>query len=352
MSGIPVIIEVLNDDGTAAKTIELTGTDLPEPPLEFGGRQRIKKTVYPTGTTNRPRVTMQILGAEDDDLTLQGVWKDKRGGDGHAAEMTELLDRIRYEGKPVRVSYDTMSVEGIVTEFKPSIRTRHDVHWSLTVSIGDSAFAKVKASQPVDRTADVEAGIKAAIAELHQVDDLITAGEELWSIGGMLAAFVDVVTAISAAVGAAIEALQEVIAVVQQVVNLASATLAIINKARTAILRAALQLARIRDQVADLFNSTWQALTTNPLAVLEGTSFAREVSRIERLIRVRLLAAKAQLDAIAEPAPQRVHAVGNDDTLFSIARVYYRDPLAWRRIAEANGLRGADLGGRATLVIP
>ncbi len=349
---IPVTIEVLKPDGTTQETIELSGTDLPAPPLEAGGKQRIKKTVYPTGSVNRPRVTLQVLGAEEDDITLEGVWKDRRGGDGHAAEMTELLDRIRYEGKPVRVSYDNLSVEGVVAEFKPSIRTKNDVHWSLTITVGDSAFAKIKATEALDHSAEVEAGIQEALAEMQNLDELVEGSQDLFELGGLLQAFVDTVQAIADFVGEAIAAIQEVISIVQSVVNLAAAALAVINKARAALAKALLALVKIRNQVKDLFNSSWQATTTNPMAAFDATHFAREASRLERLARARAMAVKAVLAAMASPAPQRVHAVGANDTLFTIARQYYDEPLAWRKIAEANGLKGADLGGKTTVLIP
>ena len=349
---IPVTIEVLKKDGTTEKTVELTGADLPQPPLEIGGRQRIKKTVYPSGSTNRPRTTIQVLGAEEDDITLQGVWKDRRGGEGHAAEMTELLDGIRYSGKPVRVSYDNVSVEGVVSEFKPSIRRKTDVGWSLTITVGESAFAKIRATPVLDHSAAVEAGIQAALAEMQDLDDLVEVSGDLFELGGLLQAFVDTVQAIGDAVGAAIQAVQAALKIVQQVVNMAAAAVGLINKARAAIAKAILQLARIKDQVKDLFNSTWQAATTSPVAALEGTNFAREVARIERAARVHALAIKATLDSLAKPTPQRVHAVGANDTLFTIARKYYDNPLAWRTVAEANGLKGADLAGKTTLVIP
>lgn len=349
---IPVIIEVLKPDGTTERTIELSGSDLPAPPLEVGGTQRIKKTVYPTGTKNRPRVTLQVLGAEENDITLEGKWKDIRGGEGHAAEMTELLDKIRYEGKPVRVSWDTISVEGVVSEFVPSIRRPQDVDWSLTITVAESAFAKIKGAPPVDHTAEVAAGIQAALVEMEDLEDLVDDSADLFELGGLLQAFVDTVDGIAELVGDAIEAVQEAIAAIQSVVNIAAAGVALINKIRGAITRAVLQLTRIRDQVADLFNTAWQAATTNPVAVLDGTHFVREVSRIERQARARARAVKAMLDAMAQPVPQRVHAVGANDTLFTIARQYYDNPIAWRQIAEANGLKGADLGDKTTLVIP
>lgn len=349
---IPVTIEVLASDGTTEETIELTGTDLPAPPLEVGGKQRIKKTVYPRGNANTPRVTFQVLGPEEDDVTLQGVWKDRRGGDGHAAEMTAALDGIRYSGKPVRVSWDTVSLEGIIAEFKPSIRTSHDVRWSLTLMVGESAFAKIQTAALLDHSAEVEAGIQAALAEMRGLEDFIDESGELFELGGLLQAFVDTVTAISEAVGAAIQILQDVVAIVQQVVNLAAAVIGIVNKVRAAIAKVLTQLTRIRNQVGNLFNSAWQATTTSPLAVHSAVHFVRECSRIERATRVRAMALKVILDGLASPTPQRVHTVGNNDTLFSIARQYYRDALAWRRIAEANGLKGADLADKKTLVIP
>lgn len=349
---IPVIIEVLKQDGTTESTIELKGTDLPAPPLEVGGTQRVKKTVYPTGSDKRPRTTLQVLGAEENDIELQGVWKDSRGGDGHAAEMTELLDRIRYEGKPVRVSWDTVSVEGIVSEFIPSIRRRQDVEWKLTVTVGESAFAKIQASPAVDHTAEVQAGIQAALADMQDLDGLVDDSASLFELGGLLQAFVDTVTAIATFIGDAITAIQEAIKAIQTVVNLAAAGFALINKLRTTINRALLALVHIRDQVNDLFNSTWQAATTSPIAVLDGTHFAREISRMERLVRAKARAVKRMLDAMAQPAPLRVHAVGTNDTIFTIARLYYSNPIAWRTIAEANGLKGADLGDKKTLVIP
>lgn len=349
---IPLVIEVLGPDGSTEETITLSYLDLPAPPLEVGGRQRVKKTVYPKRSAGQSRVTMQALGAEEDDITLQGVWKDRYQGDGHAAEMTEKLDGVRYSGKPVRMSYDNVSVEGIVTEFKPAIRTKHDVRWSLTVMVGESAFAKIKTVEALDRSAEVEAGIQAALTEMESLDDLVEESGELFELGGVLAEFIAVVDEITAAIAEAIEFVESAIAIIQQVVNLASVAIGVINKVRAFIAKAFLAVKRIQDQIADLCNSAWQAVTTDPVAYLSGVTFAREVAALARAIRQHVLAAQIRAALMAAAPAAKTHTIGAGDTLIKVAKLYYKDPLGWRRIAEANGLKGLDLGSATTLVIP
>ena len=351
--GQPVLIEILKPDGSTESSFELTGLDLPEPDVEIGGEQRLKKTTYPKGNSARPRTTFQVLGAVEDDVTLKGVWKDWRQGEGHAAEMTERFDTIRYNGKPVRLTYDNVSLEGFIAKFSVTYRARLAVGWQLEMSVGESAFAKITTAVRIDATVEVDGLLDEGLGFLEGLDALVNTIEGgLAAIGGGLQAFVDMVAAVAEVVGQVLDAVEAVIVMVKGVISLASAAIGIVNKIRNQIAKILLQIATIRTQFANAFTSAWQAATTNPVAVLEGVNLSREVMRLTAQARMRLQIAALLLDEIVTTGSPQVHAVGADDTVMSIARHYYGDSLAWRKIATANHLKGLDLTGFKTLVIP
>ena len=59
---------------TGGNTIYLKGTRLPKQPFTWGGSQRIIKEYYP----GNPEPAVQVLGAREENVTLEGRWRDQR----------------------------------------------------------------------------------------------------------------------------------------------------------------------------------------------------------------------------------------------------------------------------------
>jgi nucleoid-associated protein YgaU len=91
-----------------------------------------------------------------------------------------------------------------------------------------------------------------------------------------------------------------------------------------------------------------------------GTAGASEAGRPDQSSGPNTGAAAPKLPkpkspySVAKPPPvaQTSHRVAKGDTFFSIAETYYEDGTLWPIIAEANGLKNADLKEGMLLVIP
>jgi len=71
--GQPIIIRELEGQ---RREVVLAGTDLPEQGLEVGGALRTVRTHYPGSR----RASTQVLGTEESDLELQGLFRDDWAG--------------------------------------------------------------------------------------------------------------------------------------------------------------------------------------------------------------------------------------------------------------------------------
>lgn len=83
------------------KTVRLTGNQMPMIPFEFGGSQRISKDYYPGFS----EPVVQVLGPEEGNTTIKGVFKDKRLPSsvyGASTELQQLIDSIRIRGNLCR----------------------------------------------------------------------------------------------------------------------------------------------------------------------------------------------------------------------------------------------------------
>lgn len=139
--------------GGEERSLEFLGRALPYRPFTLKGSMRAEFTYYP----GNPIATVQVLGASEQDTTLQGAWKDRflrqqdddgnsilnsgvvtlyDGGREQALQDVDsicgLVDDFRMKGQLLEVTWDTKVRIGLLKEFEQKW-TRHEVcEWSMT----------------------------------------------------------------------------------------------------------------------------------------------------------------------------------------------------------------------------
>lgn len=132
--------------------LTLNARALPYRPVTFAGAQRVEFTWYP----GSPVATTQMLGPEEEAITLQGFWKDRflrstafsgiQAAD-YGAEpvetaraLTQIVDGMRRRGQLYRLTWDEIVRDGHITAFRQTWHNAHDCEWELEfkpISQGD-----------------------------------------------------------------------------------------------------------------------------------------------------------------------------------------------------------------------
>lgn len=121
--------------------LELFDRALPYRPVTFGGRQRVEFTWYP----GSPIATAQVLGPEEEPITLRGFWKDRfltatsaqtitpdfAGTVQTTVQLVGIVDTMRRSGDLFRLTWDNLVRDGHITSFQQTWHNRHDCEWEL-----------------------------------------------------------------------------------------------------------------------------------------------------------------------------------------------------------------------------
>lgn len=104
--------------------------NIPLRPWSFGVQQRTQRTDYPGGLA----ATEQVLGWNYTPFTLQGRFTDKYNTPGYAVSEWKKLELLVQRGNPVRISFEDVTIEGIITSTNFDYRRDWDIGYSITVS--------------------------------------------------------------------------------------------------------------------------------------------------------------------------------------------------------------------------
>lgn len=142
-------LSILADDGTHLLLDQ--DAALPEQGFEAGVRVRQVKTLYPGASTP----SRQIMGTEEDAITLKGSWRDDLLGlVGGAQANVNTARLLVLRQVPCTLTWYTddgsapLTRTGLVTNFTPTWRRADSVGWSLTFEVDEAAESEVVAVRP------------------------------------------------------------------------------------------------------------------------------------------------------------------------------------------------------------
>lgn len=160
-------------------TLKLTQRALPYMPLAISGKQRAEFHWYP----GNPQATVQMLGPEEQTITLKGFWKDKFIQGTSAAQfitaqvltptaattasavpdvaaLVKIVDNMRRMGRRIQLQWDKLIRYGHIIGFTQTWHTPHYCEWELEFAVAALEEPRVvssNATQPTLADAAVQA---------------------------------------------------------------------------------------------------------------------------------------------------------------------------------------------------
>lgn len=158
-------------------TLTLTGRALPYMPLAISGKQRAEFNWYP----GNPQATVQMLGPEEQTISIKGFWKDKfiqgtgaatLSFEGRASEETflgfsefstvsvggrsvasvvelvNIVDTMRRMGRRIMLTWDKVIRYGHIVGFTQTWHTAHYCEWELEFGVMSLEEPNIESSNP------------------------------------------------------------------------------------------------------------------------------------------------------------------------------------------------------------
>jgi len=341
-------------EGTdALHTIVLKRRALPYRPLTLKGTQRHEITWYP----GNPVATLQVLGPTEEDTSLSGVWKDVfiRGSDfatldgrnlADAKAVIDAVDQMRRRGRKIRVTWDEIIREGIISDFTQTWDRRQDIAWSITfawVGRGDPDVAPTLS--PTVTVSDIASKTSSVLAELT-LDLVVLPYAASPSMLDRLNAGLDKLRARQ----------QELLDVTTQVLNRAIAPIDGARRAASTLLNMAgdaLAMAQtIEANVAFSLRSAALPIRFTAGLALQAAATSRRALQNLKALRFLALERQSKLTTQVE-GDVLSQLLGTDgDDLRKVAQTMFGDSADWRVIAVFNNVRTARISAGQKINIP
>lgn len=303
-----------------------------------------ERTHYP-GNEGNP--TEQRLGWElEDGWTVSGQWDRRRMGTGVPEQTKANMEALIKSSARVAVQLDDLRYVGFIDKLACQM-TPFGFSYTLTISPhSETSGGRLNPGglrgqdpmrSPDEYAADV-ASMMASAANRH-------AGAPLWAFsstyhtdaGDLLVDVSDTVAAIAGTLATREDAQTSPIEVVRAAVSLFA-------QART-------QAALVADAMADL-DSTTVLAWDNPVGILAFESWSRGISADMRELQWRSHEATLGLGRQVDPTILALYKPRKNESLYSIAKRFFGNPLLWREIHTRNRLEYTNLTGNECLIIP
>ncbi len=325
-------------------------------------------------------VTEQVLGSHLEPFTLHGKW-DARWSDPYSP--TYALDTWREfeamvrRGNLVRLSFETIQVTGIITDFLPSYDKEWLVDWSFTFSphfkkqAGDVQNSKVIPKQsPTPRV--VVASIVSALASMQQNNVQAPAP---YMVGNLFPNVRDQVDQISAQVDRLILTMDNQLVpaavipgslpangdngqisplghMVQSLESISAGATAVNYLLRGASNYSSSSFVAPSGSYALRAASSASLAYDLALPIIQFDVWRSGMSSLCRQMVSDSSTFAASLRERTKPGVQGIYITKPGESLYRISSRVYGNPNAWRDIYERNGLVQITMQGNEILVIP
>jgi hypothetical protein len=343
--------------------IELIGRALPYRPFSLSGKMRAEKTWYP----GNPIATLQMLGPDEDNTTVNGFWKDRflmtqtdlgvpvipEGAVNfnnvplaNVATMASQMDAMRLRGQLVKVTWGAQTRLGYIAHFKQDWINDNDMQWELGfewVSQGD-IVVPVLFAMPIP-PGDIE----------QQLFSLLQALQQL-----VLAPF-QLIDSVHAVIENALSDVELALASMRQTANKLSEEILSPLTAAQNTLASIQQIQDDAQSIADVVISFPARALISVSDIAEITQeqtfvaadYARQVRASAR--QMQSTAAELAFDLAGQTTNQTTIATfyaREDIDLRDVSNAYYDTPDEWHRIAAYNNFKGSRLSAGQTILVP
>lgn len=334
-----IIQEIINGK-ESGELITLVGNQMPKIPFTFGGSQRSKKEYY----SGHSEPVLQVLGAEEKDVTITGTFKDKRYTDdalyGVATELQQLIDAVRIRGNIVRIELGEWRRYAIINETKFEMNNLGHVGYNITfLIIGFNPPLNAKfIESPREIPFSINKELIAQAAAFQQAFDNIPDSIPR-SVADILN---DAISTVSGVIGTVTGFVDSIVSTVQDIQKSVQRALGLIKYAQV-------KLNSYKKLVGAYspFNATG-TLTGR----YESAKFYNSQISLSASLTAMLESLKARLKTLIDNTPLVSHLVITGDNLQKIAVKYYGSSDNWKKIYEFNSLSSTDLIVGTKIEIP
>jgi hypothetical protein len=377
----PLVIQELSGE---KRGLTLIGRALPYRPIAFSGKMRAEFTRYP----GNPVATVQVLGPEEGQTTMQGAWKDKflgtvddqgrlveataiasKGSGGgirdglnldlsservtSVVDLVNLVEDIRRSGQLLEINWDSIKREGMLMEFEHTWQNRHDVEWKMTFEWSSLADPDPPTAVPQTDTSDFQAELTSLGQTLSSLQSQVALAEDF------TADMNSKITQLETAITSVAETVSQAVDVVLDPVDAARRLLGIVEytKASAQDVMESAQVRTYRSVVTPmplvLPDTTPTAATVTPGQTCAAAKYLRDTRAEARTIR-GLSAQRGQEIAARSGEGQGATIVrakmGQD--LRDISVQLYGTADQWRLLKSYNRLDSSALVAGQIVLIP
>lgn len=292
----------------------------------------------------------QVLGFTYDPFTLTGRWQTKHAGgpDTDFAWRTyQAFEELLRRGNPVQIDFEEITITGLITNFVPDYKNRHDIGYTFTVSphyrqrgtqnINNLIVAPtVNTPQkylkdvqvPVDDALVIQAGLNRQLVRsdfVSPIDDFIAD----WA--GKVAVIKDIID-------------NKFLGRAQQSVDAFNRLVGTFASLRGSAQETLTKLIHLRSDTDMAVNTV--------VSTLNFEVWLRGLAYQARLLISKSDTASKDLETKVSPSTLALYRPTRGENLYGISQKFYGTPHNWRQIAEKNKLRAFSLEGVEFLIIP
>lgn len=326
------------------RALILKGRALPYRPASFGrGVQRTHKTTY----QGNPQSTQQVLGPEETEATLEGMWKSRFIGGcvqqvgfprevTAAADLVEFVDSIRQAGQTVQVQWGPELRVGILVAFEATWERVQDVRWTIDFEWQSRGAVTTKAR----RSAARKPGL---LDKLNALSDVLALGPEflLPDVNAML---VSTISEVRKKIGQMFDALMVVARIGRLPADVAGSIVANATGLRAQLLEGSNAVSEV---------PVTEIVSVDDLIVLTEAEFWRRdvATKMQELLE-EVSIVEQQTTERASPPPVAVVEVKQWTTLYQISQEQYGTPDLAGFIADVNDHQEIAVAPGTVLIIP
>jgi tetrahydromethanopterin S-methyltransferase subunit B len=335
-----LVIEEILPDGKKGDKVIMIGNLMPHIPLKYGGSQRLKKEFY----SGYSEPTMQVFGPEEDDITINGEFKDKRYQDktlkGVALEIQQQIDAIRIRGNIVRFRIGEMERYAIISKTDFELNRTTKIKYAITFSV--IGFNKPKNAKFLQKNKEYPFAIN------NKLIAQATAFQSSYS---------SIPKSVPISIGDAIRnMISDVASLVASVTGFIDQIVASVEDIRKSIERAKGLVKHVQNKIRAYkrlvggFNpfNTAQSLTGR----YENAKFYSGIGSALSSITALLNSIRNKFSSLAGNLPLARHLTKEGDSLQKIAIKFYGSADNWKNIYDYNNLVSTQLETGRLLEIP
>ena len=383
------------------RVLVLTNRALPYQGMKFPGKMKVETTYYP----GNPIATQQIIGSEEGETTITGIFNDRFIAGDNAGPHPDVaitsyddvssifgiistIDDIRRQGQQLKVTWGQVTRIGVMTEFTPNWIRTVDVEWSMTFAWASQGEAPAPNAPPPPNVSDAKAAMQSAIVRVNDalqslgvinppaqtpLNPFQTASQNLADLyeqaASAIAAPISFVNAVNQYMANVYASVNNIASLSSQVTNFVSSNQQIALKIAALFAYVINQYSGIESELdsrpavyyynVDLPPPTPPGPVALPIAsitpaqMMLAESSARQTRKVARDGRLAAAVQRAQFAATSQPSVMLSVFVARDNTdLRRVATQFYGSPDNWRDLAAYNDLPNSGLGAGQLIFVP